>query len=148
MRHALYDDDTLKDGCKYPHQELISPILVLVATKAEMKLQKAQSTGWLTMRTMVFALRREKDSITCGFYQNLDQLTALGEKCETKRKHNVDLPIANVSQQPTETGFLSNYLLRKSHDMPSAYQQRSFFRAKRQYETSDRFLSWYHLLYS
>lgn len=106
LKHELYDP--LEDGCEYTRREFISAILVLAATKAGVKLaceevvEGSRAKGpvdWMAHYEEhgICITEGKKDNISAGLYQNLAQLTALGEKRGTKRRYQVDLPLFGVA---------------------------------------------------
>lgn len=115
LKHALYDP--LAQGCEYTRREFISPILVLAATKAGVKLaceQEVEGTrakgpvDWMAhyKRHGICITEGKKDNISGGIAQNIAQLTALGEKRGTKRAYRVDLPLFGVATTYYEWVFI------------------------------------------
>jgi hypothetical protein len=106
LKHALYDP--LEDGCECTRREFTSAILVLAAPKAGVQLaceefvEGSRAKGpvdWMAHyeERSICITEGKKDNIAAGLYQNLAQLTALGEKCGTKRRYQVDLPLFGVA---------------------------------------------------
>ena len=115
LKHALYDP--LEEGCEYTRREFISPILVLAATKAGVKLaceEEVEGTrakgpvDWMAHyeRHGICITEGKKDNISGGIGQNVAQLTALGEKRGTKRAYQVDLPLFGVATTYIEWVFI------------------------------------------
>jgi hypothetical protein len=115
LKHALYDP--IEEGCEYTRREFISPILVLAATKAGVKLsceeviEGTRAKGpvdWMAHYNDhgICITEGKRDDIAGGMWQNIAQLTALGEKRGTKRTHEVDLPLFGVATTYREWVFI------------------------------------------
>jgi hypothetical protein len=115
LKHALYDP--IEQGCEYTRCEFISPILVLAATKAGVKLsceevvEGSRAKGpvdWMAHYNDhgICITEGKRDDIAGGIWQNIAQLTALGEKRGTKRTHEVDLPHFGVATTYREWVFI------------------------------------------
>ena len=115
LKHNLYDP--LEEGCEYTRREFISPILVLAATKAGVKLaceEEVEGTrakgpvDWMAHyeRHGICITEGKKDNISGGIGQNVAQLTALGEKRGSKRDYQVDLPLFGVATTYIEWVFI------------------------------------------
>ena len=115
MRHNLYDP--IEEGCEYTRREFISPMLILAASIAGVKLaceeQVEGSAGkgpvdWIVhyLNHRICITEGKKDNISQGLYQNLAQLTAAGEGRGKKRAFRVDLPLFGIATTYTEWIFL------------------------------------------
>lgn len=115
LKHALYDP--LEEGCEYTRREFISPILVLAATKAGVKLACEElvkgslakgPVDWMAhyQDHGICITEGKKDQIATGIAQNLAQLTALGEKLGTKRVFEAELPLYGVATTYIEWIFI------------------------------------------
>jgi hypothetical protein len=109
--------DPIEEGCEYTRREFISPILILAASIAGVKLaceeQVDGSAGkgpvdWIvhSLNHRICITEGKKDNITQGLYQNLAQLTAAGEGRGEKRAFRVDLPLYGIATTYAEWIFI------------------------------------------
>lgn len=115
LKHALYNP--LEAGCEYTRREFISPVLVLAATIAGVKMaceeQVQGSLGYGPVDWMILyqthricITEGKKDSVAQGLHQNLAQLAAAGEGRGKKRQFCVNLPLYGVATTYREWVFL------------------------------------------
>ena len=106
LKHKLYDP--LEEGCEETRREFISAVLVLAASFAGVKLAcEEELNGSIGKGPVDWTVQYEnhricitegkRDNITEGLYQNLAQLTAVGEGRGQKHSFWVDSPLYGIA---------------------------------------------------
>lgn len=115
VKHELFGH--LTDGCEYTRREFISPVLVLAAKLAGVKLGVEEPIAgrlghgpvdWIALYKSyrICITEGKKDDLTRGVVQNIAQMAATGEDNNPKRRFSPSIPMYGIATTYTEWVFL------------------------------------------